>query len=171
MFSKILIANRGEIACRIICACHKLGIKAVATYSEADQKALHVEMADEAYWVGEAPPKDSYLNLDKILGIARTSGAEAIHPGYGFLSENPAFAQTKELGDIAGELTSIGKPHCLVKRRGSVISKRKIFETSSYIVSTLVWCQYSSKEKAPLRTGTTRQFSLKLGVKAETKLP
>ncbi len=63
-------------------------------------------MADETYWVREAPPKDSYLNLDKILGIARISGAEAIHPGYGFLSENPAFAQTKELGDIAGELTS-----------------------------------------------------------------
>jgi acetyl/propionyl-CoA carboxylase alpha subunit len=122
MFSKILIANRGEIACRIICACHKLGIKAVATYSEADQKALHVEMADEAYWVGEAPPKDSYLNLHKILGIARISGAEAIHPGYGFLSENPAFARScNELG-----IKFIGPAPEVMEKVGDKLRARKL---------------------------------------------
>ena len=93
MFNKILIANRGEIACRIIRACRKLGIKTVAIYSDADRNALHVKMADEAHRVGEAPPKDSYLNLDEILEIAQASSAEAVHPGYGFLSENPAFVR------------------------------------------------------------------------------
>jgi Biotin carboxylase, N-terminal domain len=95
-------------------------------------------MADKTYWVGEVPPKDSYLNLDKILEIARISGAEAIHPGYGFLSENPAFAQTKELGDIAGELTSIGKPHCLVKRRAGLYHKRPFLR---YAPGSLLLCR------------------------------
>ena len=93
MFTKILIANRGEIACRIIRTCQSLGIKTVASYSMVDQQALHVKMADEAYLVGEAPPHDSYLNMSTILDAARTSGAQAIHPGYGFLSENPEFAR------------------------------------------------------------------------------
>ena len=93
MFTKILIANRGEIACRIIRTCQSLGIKTVAIYSTVDQQALHVKMADEAYLVGEAPPHDSYLNMSTILDAARTSGAQAIHPGYGFLSENPEFAR------------------------------------------------------------------------------
>ena len=93
MFTKILIANRGEIACRIIRTCQKLGIKTVAIYSTVDQKALHVKMADEAYLVGEAPPHDSYLNMGKILDAAKASGAQAVHPGYGFLSENAGFAR------------------------------------------------------------------------------
>ena len=91
MFSKVLIANRGEIACRIIKACHELGIKTVAVYSEADKEALHVRMADEAYLIGPPPAAQSYLNMDKIIEVAKEAKAEAIHPGYGFLAENFTF--------------------------------------------------------------------------------
>lgn len=89
--NKILIANRGEIACRIINACKELGIKTVAIYSEVDRNALHVELADESVYIGNAPAKESYLVFDKILDAAKETNADAIHPGYGFLSENPEF--------------------------------------------------------------------------------
>jgi acetyl-CoA carboxylase, biotin carboxylase subunit len=114
MFKKILIANRGEIAVRVIRACHEMGIAAVAVYSDVDRAALHVRKADEAYPIGPAAASESYLNIQKILDVARRSGAEAIHPGYGFLSENSKFAQAcadagvKFIGPTAAAMEKMG---------------------------------------------------------------
>ena len=96
MFKKILIANRGEIALRVINTCKDMGIKTVAVYSDADEKAVHVLEADQAVHLGRSEPLESYLNIDKIIDAAKKTDAEAIHPGYGFLSENHLFAQRCE---------------------------------------------------------------------------
>src|SRR5512137_2305734 len=96
MFRKILIANRGEIALRVICACKEMGIRAVAVYSEADRYALHVRFADEAVCIGPPRSSESYLNVASIISAAEVTDAEAIHPGYGFLSENANFAERVE---------------------------------------------------------------------------
>ncbi|MBN2180103.1 MAG: acetyl-CoA carboxylase biotin carboxylase subunit, partial [Deltaproteobacteria bacterium] len=96
MFKKILVANRGEIARRIMNTCREMGITTVALYSDADRNAVHVLEADQALYLGDAEPAASYLNIDKIIAAARETGAEAIHPGYGFLAENPDFAERCE---------------------------------------------------------------------------
>src|SRR5690606_9276256 len=99
MFKKVLIANRGEIAVRIIRACRELGLETVAVFSDVDRNALHVRYADEAYLLGPAPSRESYLRADKIFEIMKKSGADAIHPGYGFLAEREDFAaKCAELG-------------------------------------------------------------------------
>jgi acetyl-CoA carboxylase biotin carboxylase subunit len=114
MFKKILIANRGEIAVRVIRACHEMGIAAVAVYSDVDRASLHVRKADEAYPIGPAAARESYLNIQKILGVAEESGADAIHPGYGFLSENAKFARAcadvgvKFIGPTAVAMDAMG---------------------------------------------------------------
>ncbi|MBU2223982.1 MAG: ATP-grasp domain-containing protein, partial [Gammaproteobacteria bacterium] len=122
MFHKILIANRGEIACRVIKTAHQLGIRCVAVYSEADAHARHVQMADEAYLLGPAPSKESYLRADKILEIAKLSGAEAVHPGYGFLSENEDFA--KACADAG--VVFIGPPVPAIAAMGSKSAAKEI---------------------------------------------
>jgi len=122
MFKKILIANRGEIAVRVIRACRELGIKSVAIYSTIDRQALHVQMADEAYCVGNASPQESYLNIESIISVVRQSRAEAIHPGYGFLSENFLFAERCEKERIV----FIGPNSKAMKLVGDKVASREI---------------------------------------------
>ena len=122
MFSSVLIANRGEIACRVIRTCQKLGIEAIAVYSDADEKSLHVQMADRAVHIGDAPAADSYLNISSIIKAARKVKAEAIHPGYGFLSENPSFVDAVEKAGMV----FIGPSSDLIAKMGDKVMARSI---------------------------------------------
>lgn len=122
MFKKILIANRGEIACRVIKSAQKMGIKTVAVYSDADRNALHVRMADEAVHIGPSPANQSYIVIDKILDAVRQTGAEAVHPGYGFLSENMNFAAALE----AAGVVFIGPPSPAIEAMGDKITSKKL---------------------------------------------
>ncbi len=122
MFEKILIANRGEIACRVIKTARKMGIKTVAVYSDADRQALHVKMADEAVHIGPPPANQSYIVIDKVMQAVRDTGAQAVHPGYGFLSENPKFAKALEAEGVA----FIGPPVGAIEAMGDKITSKKI---------------------------------------------
>ncbi|MEO1107526.1 MAG: acetyl/propionyl/methylcrotonyl-CoA carboxylase subunit alpha [Pseudomonadota bacterium] len=131
MFNKILIANRGEIACRVIKSARKMGIGTVAIYSDADRNALHVSMADEAVHIGPPPANQSYIVIDKVMDAIRQSGAQAVHPGYGFLSENAKFAEALEAEGVA----FVGPPKGAIEAMGDKITSKKIAQEAG--VSTV----------------------------------
>ena len=131
MFKKILIANRGEIACRVIKTARKMGIKTVAIYSDADRNALHVKMADEAVHIGPSPANQSYIVIDKVMAAIKQTGAEAVHPGYGFLSENSKFAEALEAAGVA----FIGPPKGAIEAMGDKITSKKLAQEAN--VSTV----------------------------------
>ncbi|MFY0645427.1 acetyl-CoA carboxylase biotin carboxylase subunit [Sulfitobacter geojensis] len=131
MFKKILIANRGEIACRVIKTAKKMGLTSVAIYSEADAQALHVQMADEAIHIGPPPANQSYIVIDKVMAAIKESGAEAVHPGYGFLSENSKFAEALEAAGVA----FVGPPVGAIEKMGDKITSKKIAQEAG--VSTV----------------------------------
>ena len=110
MFKKVLVANRGEIALRVIRACKELGIETVAIYSEADRESLHVRFADDDVCIGPPPARESYLRIARIIAAAEITGADAIHPGYGFLAENAEFAETCAASNIAFALSAAANP-------------------------------------------------------------
>src|ERR671928_244180 len=122
MFQKVLIANRGEIALRVIRACKELGIRTLAVYSEADVDSLHVQLADEAICIGAAPSLESYLRIDRIMSAAEIGDVDAIHPGYGFLAENAHFAEVCESCNIH----FIGPPASAMRKMGDKVEARRL---------------------------------------------
>ncbi len=159
MFQKILIANRGEIACRIMVTARRMGISTVAIYSSADANALHVREADEARWVGPAPSAQSYLDIAAILEAAKATGAEAIHPGYGFLSENAAFAEACK----AAGLVFIGPGVEAIRVMGSK-SEAKTLMASHGV--PLVPGYYGADQSEAVLTAAAREIGLPLLIKA-----
>jgi 3-methylcrotonyl-CoA carboxylase alpha subunit len=143
VFGKILIANRGEIACRIIRTARRLGIATVAVYSEADRNAMHVGLADEAWPIGPAPARESYLNIEAIQDAARNSGAEAVHPGYGFLSENAEFAEACE----AAGVVFVGPPLVAIRAMGSKAAAKELVQRHGVPVVP----GYQGEDQSPAR--------------------
>ncbi|MBV9708214.1 MAG: 3-methylcrotonyl-CoA carboxylase, partial [Chloroflexi bacterium] len=144
MFKKILVANRGEIAVRIMATCHEMGIQTVAVYSEADRDARHVREATSAYLIGPASAAQSYLCIEKIIDVAKQSGAEAIHPGYGFLSENVAFVEACEDAGV----TFIGPPARAMRLMGSKIAAKRLAQ--SVAIPTIPGYRGDSQDDATL---------------------
>ena len=131
MFQKILVANRGEIACRVIKTAKRMGIKTVAVYSDADQDSLHVKMADESVHIGPSEANKSYISIDNILRAIKETKADAVHPGYGFLSENKLFAEALEKNKV----TFIGPPSAAIESMGDKITSKKLAKNAG--VSTV----------------------------------
>ena len=143
---KILIANRGEIAVRIVHACRDLGFQSVAVYSAGDREALHTRYADEAVYIGPTPASESYLSIDAILSAARKSGADAIHPGYGFLSENPIFAERVEKAGFI----FIGPDPTTIALTGDKVAARRIAREAG--VPILPGCEFHAADKQVFET-------------------
>jgi acetyl-CoA carboxylase biotin carboxylase subunit len=149
VFNKVLVANRGEIACRVIKSLRHLGIKSVAVFSEADAKAPHVKLADEAYPIGPAPVSESYLKIDKIIALAQTAGAEAIHPGYGFMSESADFAEAV----TRGGLVFIGPTPEALRVLGKKTAARKLLVKAE--VPTVPWTEVPATDLGRIREAAT----------------
>ncbi len=145
LFKKILIANRGEIALRVMRTCRELGIRTVAVYSDADREAVHVRSADEARWIGAPPPSESYLSIDRVIDAARRSSAEAIHPGYGFLSENPDLAEAC----ARARIVFIGPDASAMARLGNKLQARKLARREG--LETLVGTEHPVRNAAEVR--------------------
>ncbi|UXN75154.1 hypothetical protein N8D56_09780 [Devosia sp. A8/3-2] len=135
MITKLLISNRGEIACRVIKTAKRMGIATVAVYSDADREALHVRMADEAVHIGASPAKDSYLQIEKIIAACRETGAEAVHPGYGFLSENPKFAEAL----AAAGIIFVGPPVKAIEAMGDKITSKRSWRRLGFRLCRGIW--------------------------------
>ncbi|GGE41882.1 acetyl-CoA carboxylase biotin carboxylase subunit [Actibacterium pelagium] len=159
MFTKILIANRGEIACRVIATCRKMGISTVAVFSEADRTARHVRMADEAVCVGPAPVAESYLLTDKIIAAAKSTGAQAIHPGYGFLSENPEFVEVVE----SAGLSFIGPRADAIRAMGLKDAAKDLMEKANVPV---VPGYHGDRQDAAFLAGEADQIGYPVMIKA-----
>ena len=159
MLKKILIANRGEIACRVIKTARRMGIATVAVYSDADLDALHVELADESVLIGAAPSRDSYLSMDKIIAACKQTGADAVHPGYGFLSENETFARRVEEEGIV----FIGPKHAAIAAMGDKIQSKRLAAKAG--VSTIPGHD-GAIESATLAVGIAREIGYPVMIKA-----
>ena len=159
MFSKILIANRGEVAVRVIRACKEMGIETVAVYSDADADSLHVVMADESYCIGGPLAKDSYLNMNSLVTLAKRTGVSAIHPGYGMLAENADFAKLCEDNGIA----FIGPSASVMRQMGQKETAREIAKEAG----AHIYCDsnkgvvFANKSMISFHTGTPGEYTLK----------
>src|SRR5438034_7500790 len=168
MFKKVLIANRGEIALRVIRACKELDINTVAVYSEADRDSLHTRFADDDVCIGRAPSRDSYLNIPRIIAAAEITGADAIHPGYGFLAENAEFADIVK----ASNITFIGPTGEQIRQMGDKAAARKLAQklnvptvpgdrkstrlnSSHTVISYAVFCLKKKKKKKHIQDSVT----------------
>ena len=159
MFQNLLIANRGEIACRIIRTARRMGLRSIAVFSDADETAQHVQMADEAIHIGAAPARKSYLNIPTIIAAAKRAGAQAIHPGYGFLSENPAFAEACAKAGII----FVGPSAAAMRAMGSKGSAKALMEMAGV---PLLPGYHGAEQDAEFLAGEALRIGFPLVIKA-----